>query len=190
MRNDLVSTIRYIESVPADLGTANAARRAAALTGALLREPPSRDEVCALLARYGEPEPVVLDDADVRALRAAAEELVAVFRARTADEAAGVLNGLLAAHAGPPRLTAHDGTPWHLHVDEADDASWARWFLASSSLALATVLADRQAPPGGICAAEDCMQPFVDLGRGKPRRFCSEPCATRTRVAAFRRRRR
>jgi CGNR zinc finger protein len=39
-------------------------------------------------------------------------------------------------------------------------------------------------------AAHDCTQPFVDLGRGAARRFCSEPCATRTRVAALRRRRR
>jgi predicted RNA-binding Zn ribbon-like protein len=176
--------------VPADLGTANAARRAAALTGALLRDPPERDEVEAVLLDYGEPEPLRLTDPDVQALRRAAERLLPVFRATTTDEAADLLNALLAKHAGPPRLTAHDGTPWHLHVDPTDDAPWATWFLASSSLALATVLADRQQPPGGICAAHDCTHPFVDLGGGAARRFCSEPCATRTRVAALRRRRR
>jgi predicted RNA-binding Zn ribbon-like protein len=176
--------------VPADLGTANAARRAAALTGALLRDPPSRDEVEAILLRYGEPEPPGLTDDDLAALGEAAARLLPVFEASTTDEAARRLNALLSDHAGPPRLTAHDATPWHLHVDEADDAPWAGWFLASSSLALATVLADRQAPPGGICAAHDCAQPFVDLGRGPARRFCSERCATRTRVAELRRRRR
>jgi predicted RNA-binding Zn ribbon-like protein len=176
--------------VPADLSTANAARRAAALTGALLREPPSTAEAEAILARYGEPEPVRLSDAELSALQEAAARLVDVFRAGTVDDAARALNALLADHAGPPRLTAHDATPWHLHVDPSDDAPWATWFLASSSLALATLLADRQAPPGGICAAHDCTQPFVDLGRGAPRRFCSEPCATRTRVAALRSRRR
>ena len=51
--------------VPADLGTANAARRAAALTGTLLRDPPERDEVEAVLLDYGEPEPVRLTDHEV-----------------------------------------------------------------------------------------------------------------------------
>jgi predicted RNA-binding Zn ribbon-like protein len=176
--------------MPAHLGTANAARRAADLLGALRRDPPARAEVEAVLIRYGEPEPVALTDDDLRALRAAATRLMPVFRARTADEAAALLNELLSEHAGPPRLTAHDGAPWHVHVDAADDAPWDEWFLASSSLALATVLAERQAPPGGICDAQDCTHPYVDLGRGKPRRFCSEACATRTRVAEFRRRRR
>jgi predicted RNA-binding Zn ribbon-like protein len=176
--------------VPADLGTANAARRAAALTGALLHDPPSRDEVEALFVDYGEPERPRLGDEDLSALRRAAERLLPVFRATTTDEAAELLNALLAKYAGPPRLTAHDDTPWHVHVDPTDDAPWATWFLASSSLALATLLADRQAPPGGICAAHDCTQPFVDLGRGAAQRFCSELCATRTRVAALRRRRR
>jgi predicted RNA-binding Zn ribbon-like protein len=176
--------------MPADLGTANAARRAAALTGALLRDPPERDEVEAVLLGYGEPEPPRLTDDELHALRGAAQRLLPVFAATTTDEAAEVLNALLARHAAPPRLTAHDGTPWHLHVDPTDDAPWATWFLASSSLALATLLADRQRPPGGICAAHDCAQPFVDLGGGAARRFCSELCATRTRVAALRRRRR
>jgi predicted RNA-binding Zn ribbon-like protein len=179
-----------LNAVPADLSTANAARRAAAMTGALLRDPPSRDEVEAVLLRYGEPEPPRLTGDDLVALRSAAARLMPVFEATTTDEAAQRLNALLAAHAAPPRLSAHDGTAWHLHVDDADDAPWATWFLASSSLALATVLADRQAPPGGICAAHDCTQPYVDLGAGAPRRFCSERCATRTRVAELRRRRR
>ena len=176
--------------MPADLGTANAARRAAALTGALLRDPPSRDELEAILVRYGEPEPPRLTDDDLAALTEAAAGLLPVFQATTTGEAAQRLNVLLSAHAAPPRLTDHDGTPWHLHVDDADDAPWATWFVASSSLALAMVLADRQAPPGGICAADGCSQPFVDLGRGPARRFCSERCATRTRVAELRRRRR
>jgi predicted RNA-binding Zn ribbon-like protein len=176
--------------MPADLGSANAAGRAAALTGALLRDPLSRDEVEAIFLGYGEPEPLRIADEDLAQLRDAARRLLPVFEARTTDEAAELLNRLLSEHAGPPRLTAHDGTPWHVHVDPSDDPPWAVWFLAASSLALATLLADRQAPPGGICAAHDCTQPFVDLGRGAARRFCSEACATRTRVAALRRRRR
>jgi hypothetical protein len=176
--------------VPADLGTANAARRAADLLGALRGDPVDRSEVEAVLLHYGEPEPIDLTADDLNALKLAAAKLTPVFHAATTDEAATLLNDLLAEYAGPPRLSAHDRTPWHLHVDAADDAPWDEWFLASSSLALASVLADRQAPPGGICHAHDCTHPYVDHGRGAQRRYCSEPCATRTRVAALRRRRR
>ena len=176
--------------MPVDLGTANAARRAADLTWALLREPFSPERVLTTLAEHGEPEPIMLGDTEVAALRSAADQLVEVFRATTLDEAAARLNALLTAHAAPPRLSAHDGTPWHLHVDSSDDAPWDEWFLASSSLALATVLTERQALPGGMCAAPDCVHPYVDLGRGVARRYCSDVCATRTRVAALRRRRR
>lgn len=172
--------------MPADLGTANAAQRAADLTWALRRDPVDRDQIAEILRRHGEPDPIELTDEDLTQLRAAAHALFAVFQATTLDEAATTLNALLADHAGPPRLTRHEGTPWHLHVDATDDAPWAAWLLASSSLALATILADRQAPPGGICHAAGCEHPYVDLGRGKPRRFCSEGCATKTRVAKFR----
>ena len=52
----------------------------------------------------------------------------------------------------PPRLTTHGGASrWHVHVDGSDDAPWAEWFLTSSCLALAVLLAERQAPPAGFC---------------------------------------
>jgi hypothetical protein len=97
--------------MPVDLGTANAARRAADLTWALLREPFSRERVLATLAEHGEPEPIMLGDPEVAALRSAAEQLVEVFRATTLDEAAARLNALLAGHAAPPRLSAHPTAP-------------------------------------------------------------------------------
>ena len=57
--------------MPVDLGIANAARRAADLTWALLREPFSRDRVLATLVDHGEPEPVTLSDSDLASLRGA-----------------------------------------------------------------------------------------------------------------------
>lgn len=38
------------------------------------------------------------------------------------------------------------------------------------------------------CAAEPCRDVFVDVSRNKSRRFCSERCANRYNVAAFRER--
>lgn len=144
--------------------------------------------VIAVLREHGEPEPIAVTDADVAAMQAVAARLHEVFAAPDAATAARLLNVILADAAGAPRLSSHDGTPWHLHLDSADDASWDEWFAASSAAALAGLLASRQAPPGGLCAAAGCGRPFVHLGGGTPRRYCSTRCATRERVAAHRRR--
>ncbi|WP_234312893.1 CGNR zinc finger domain-containing protein [Streptomyces seoulensis] len=102
--------------------------------------------------------------------------------------AAATLNRLLHAHTGRLRLSSHDGTtPWHPHLDRADDAPWAEWFLASSCLALTVLLWDRRRPPGGTCASPSCGNVYVTQGSGPPRRYCSRRCATRERVAAHRR---
>ena len=110
-----------------------------------------------------------------------------MFAAGDAGTAAGRINAQLAGRAHPPRLTTHGGTSgWHLHVDGSDDAPWAEWFLTSSCLALAVLLAERQAPPGGFCASPSCGRPFANTGRGAPRRYCSATCGTRERVARHR----
>jgi predicted RNA-binding Zn ribbon-like protein len=167
-----------------------AAERAAALTGLLTGgQPAGADEVAAVLRDFGEPEPIAITRADLAALRRVAARLREVFAAPDADTAARLLNHLLAASAGPPRLSSHDGTtPWHVHVDRADDAPWADWFAAASAAGLATLLAARQAVPGGLCAAPGCGAPFAATGGGSPRRYCSARCASRVRVTAYRER--
>ncbi|HXJ28473.1 MAG TPA: CGNR zinc finger domain-containing protein [Streptosporangiaceae bacterium] len=146
-----------------------------------------RAALVAVLRAYGEPEPVEISDADLGGLRQAAIPLGEVFAAGDAATAAGRINALLAGRARPPRLTTHGGTSgWHLHVDGSDDAPWPEWFVTSSCLALAVLLAERQAPPGGFCASPSCGRPFVNTGRGAARRYCSPACGTRERVARHR----
>ena len=140
-----------------------------------------------VLRAHGEPEPIEISAAGLDSLRQAALELREVFTAGDVTAAADTINGLLAGRAHPPRLTAHGGTSgWHLHVDGSDDAPWGEWFLTSSCLALAVLLAERQARPAGICASPSCGRPFVNVGRGAARRYCSATCGTRERVAAHR----
>jgi CGNR zinc finger protein len=146
-----------------------------------------RAALIAVLRAHGEPEPIEISDADLDGLRQAAIPLGEVLAAGDAATAAGRINALLAGRARAPRLTTHGGTSgWHLHVDGSDDAPWAEWFLTSSCLALAVLLAERQAPPGGFCASPSCGRPFVNTGRGAARRFCSPACGTRERVARHR----
>ena len=145
----------------------------------------------AVLRTHGEPEPVEISGADLAGLRQAALDLQEVFAAEDAATAADRINALLGARAHPPRLTTHGGgSGWHLHVDGSDDAPWAEWFLTSSCLALAVLLAERQARPAGFCRSPSCGRPFVNVGRGSARRYCSTACGTRERVAAHREARR
>ena len=177
----------------------DAAQRAADLLAVLL--PPAgpqnhrpspgsageRAAVIEVLRAHGEPAPIEISAAGLDGLRRAALELREVFAAGDVTAAADTINGLLAGRAHPPRLTTHGGVSgWHLHVDSSDDAPWGEWFLTASCLALAVLLAERQAPPAGICASPSCGRPFVNVGRGAARRYCSAACGTRERVAAHR----
>ena len=178
----------------------DAARRAAEIIDVLVPRPgrraqaarlagprDERAELSAVLRAHGEPEPLEISEADLAALRRAAADLREVFAASDVAAAADRINALLAAYAHPPRLTSHGGGyGWHLHVDSDDDAPWAQWFLTSSCLALAVLLAERQAPPAGLCGSPSCGKPFVNVGRGSARRYCSPACGTRERVAAHR----
>jgi predicted RNA-binding Zn ribbon-like protein len=153
---------------------------------AVLHEDPEPAEVERVLRDHGEADPR-LSGADVAELREAALELREVFAAADVREAASVINRLFAAYARPPRLTDHeDGYGWHLHVDAADDGPWGAWLVTSSALGLASLLAERQDVPGGLCASPSCGKAFAHTGGGSPRRFCSSRCATRERVAAHR----
>jgi hypothetical protein len=180
------------------LGTSvhDAAQRAADVLAVLLpragnpgssAQTGERGSLIAVLRAHGEPEPIEISDAELAGLRQAATDLREVFAAEDLASAADRINALLGARAHPPRLTTHGGgSGWHLHVDGSDDAPWAQWFLTSSCLALAVLLAERQAPPGGFCQSPSCGRPFVNVGRGAARRFCSTTCGTRERVAAHR----
>ncbi|MFE0705349.1 CGNR zinc finger domain-containing protein [Streptomyces sp. NPDC058872] len=165
------------------------ARRTAALVNVLADDGCAPAAVAEVLLAHGENAPVVLDPDDIAQMRAAADELREVFAAGTTEGAATVLNRLLREHTGTLRLTSHDGeSPWHPHLDRRDDAPWGEWLLASSCMALAVLVWDRQRPPGGICASGSCRNVFVSQGSGPERRYCSRRCATRERVAAHRRR--
>lgn len=137
-----------------------------------------------MLAIYGERTSVTAADLDD--LKAVGHKLYRVFETQNTTDTVTILNELLREYANQPRLTAHDGAAWHLHVDSSDHAPWAEWFAASSALALATLLAEKRRNPGGLCISPSCGKPFIDLGKGGGRSYCSPKCATRERVAKYR----
>ncbi|MEO3767288.1 CGNR zinc finger domain-containing protein [Streptomyces sp. B5E4] len=170
------------------------AQRLLDVANAVRRDPRiPRGDLARLLAAHGETPadlaPGAFTDADADALRGAARRMTAVLTEPDADRAAAALNDVFAECGARPRLSRHGDHPWHLHVDRGDDAGWADWFLASGALALAQILTEYGHPAWGECAAPDCTVLYLGTGPGSARRYCSTACASRTRVAAHRRRR-
>lgn len=182
--------MKSVKGVTFPMGSAvHAATRAAEIISVLITSE-EFDEVVkrqieTSLSRYGENNPKISPQ-EYAQLRPAAKELHHVFAAASETEAAYHINVLLSKYITIPRLTSHGNNPWHLHFDSSDDAAWAEWFITSSTFALAILLAEKQRKPGGICAAKTCNNPFVDLGKGGGRSYCSPRCATRERVANYR----
>jgi predicted RNA-binding Zn ribbon-like protein len=140
------------------------------------------------LADHGEQPPVRLDEAGAAAIAAVEAELRAVFDAPGVDDAAARVNRLLERAGGRPRLSDHDGTPWHLHLTD-DDATWAEWLAAVTGLGLARLLAEDGMARVGRCAAHGCRRVFAGGPRNHRRRYCSPACGNAARVAAYRARR-
>jgi predicted RNA-binding Zn ribbon-like protein len=111
-----------------------------------------------------------------------------VVEAESDGEVVTLLNALLAEYSPRPRLTDHDGS-LHLHYSDSS-ASFIARLGATVGIALAHVLTRDGRTRLGVCAADDCQDVFVDTSRNRSRRYCSETCASRTTVSAYRARQR
>ena len=193
-------TTRQEGRPPTVAGNANshgpvAAARVVALANALRLEPElGRSQLTAVLADYGEPLESLTEQSfseqDARRLSAAVERLAAILSETETDRAASGINAILAECGARPRLSRHDGSAWHLHVDRSDEAAWDEWLLASGAHALAQLLSDHGGIAWGVCHAHSCSAYYLAVGPGPTRRFCSATCSSRARVAEHRRRKR
>lgn len=177
---------------PLSLGSAMyTAKRAADITFVLQNKSNLSDadllmQLNKVLEEYGENSTV--ENSDLESLKTVARDLLVIFSVLDTKKAANLLNDLLKQYASRPRLTSHNGSFWHIHIDSSDDAPWDEWFATSSAMALAILLAEKQRNPGGLCASPGCGRPFIDTGKGGGRSYCSPRCATRERVSAYRKR--
>lgn len=138
------------------------------------------------------------DESDLPRLRAVRMRLRAVFEsAAEGDETRSVdlLNSLLVEYPVSPIVSGHDyldqaGRPrWHLHL--ADNAATATSnFTAVACMGLAVHLTELGADRLGICQAAPCRNAYLDTSTNRSRRYCSDRCATRANVAAYRARKR
>ncbi|GAA2123958.1 CGNR zinc finger domain-containing protein [Streptomyces synnematoformans] len=137
-------------------------------------------------------------DADVSRLRQVRGRLRTVFEAAAeGDEvrAVDMLNALLIDFPVSPQVSGHDlrdedGRPkWHLHIAEQSANSGAG-FAAAACMGLAVHLTDHGVDRLGLCTAPPCRNVFLDTSTNRSRRYCSDRCATRANVAAYRARKR
>jgi predicted RNA-binding Zn ribbon-like protein len=130
----------------------------------------------------------VVTSEEAEDLGALAARLRPVFIAAEAAEVDGVarlVNALLRDYRAAPQLSRHDDEPWHLHFSSTA-AGFAHAWGAGCATGLAVVVDGQATGRLGVCRADGCDRVYVDVSRNASRRFCSEACLNRTKVAAFR----
>ncbi len=131
--------------------------------------------------------PEDLAPADVDEARATARLVRAVALAETQPEVLTRLNELLALARPRPYATAHDGE-LHLHYARPD-APALEQLTTTVAMGLSQVVVQHGWQRLGVCSAEGCDDVYVDTSRNASRRYCSNTCASRSTVAAYRARR-
>lgn len=161
---------------------------AVALVNAVIDGADGHAELRALLREHGF-RWLEYDPADAVLYRTWGRTLRAFFTADDPDAAIRMLNELLLRAPLHPHLARHDGEPVHLHYAPPSAALPER-FRATTLVRLAELVVEHGLSRTGVCAADGCERVYADTSRAGRRRFCSESCANRTNVAAFRARHR
>ena len=106
------------------------------------------------------------------------------------DEAAALVNEILAEANARPYLARHDEWDWHLHVTRPD-APLVDRIAADAAMAFLDLIRADALGRLRICAAEDCEDVVIDLSKNSSKRYCDTGnCGNRTNVAAYRARKR
>jgi predicted RNA-binding Zn ribbon-like protein len=108
----------------------------------------------------------------------------AVAVARSQADVLSRLNELLALARPRPYATDHDGE-LHLHYARPD-ASVIEQLTTTVAMGLSQVVVQHGWQRLGVCSAEGCDNVYVDTSRNASRRYCSNTCASRSTVAAYR----
>jgi predicted RNA-binding Zn ribbon-like protein len=139
-----------------------------------------------------------VSEADVTRFRGVRGRLRSVFEAAEGGEevlAVDLLNSLLLEFPVSPQISGHDfrdedGRPkWHLHLAEHPSNATAG-YTAIACMGLAFHLTEYGVDRLGLCQAPPCRNAYLDTSTNRSRRYCSDRCATRANVAAYRARKR
>jgi predicted RNA-binding Zn ribbon-like protein len=154
---------------------ANAERAEPDWAGAFLR---AHDEW------FTTPQPLELSARDVTRAGEVADLVRAVAEAGSQPEVIDRLNELLDRAKPQPYATDHDGE-LHLHY-ASPEAPVLEQLTTTVAMGLSSVVAQHGWQRLGTCSAEGCDDVYVDTSRNASRRYCSNTCASRSTVAAYR----
>jgi predicted RNA-binding Zn ribbon-like protein len=130
------------------------------------------------------PNPAGLSATDTARAAETADLVRAVAVAGSQEEVLTRLNELLSRARPRPYATDHDGE-LHLHY-AAPGTPAVQQLTTTVAMGLASVVAQHGWQRLGICSAEGCDNVYVDTSRNASRRYCSNTCASRSTVAAYR----
>lgn len=123
---------------------------------------------------------------DLEVTRRVRTSLRSVFAATELNTAMGLLNDLLTEFTTAPRLV-DDPSDQGLHIHfEPSKLAVGPWLGAITAVGMAFMLADEGLDRLGLCASTSCQRGFLDISKNRQKRFCSERCAHRESVAAYR----
>jgi predicted RNA-binding Zn ribbon-like protein len=129
-----------------------------------------------------------LSAGDAAQVQETAQLVRAVALASSGPEVKERLNALLELASPRPYATDHDGD-LHLHYARPD-AGVLEQLTTTVAMGLSQVVVQHGWQRLGVCSAEGCGNVYVDTSRNASRRYCSNTCASRSTVAAYRARRR
>ena len=128
--------------------------------------------------------PLELSSRDAERAAGTADLVRAIAAADDRDEVIAQLNELLALARPEPYATDHDGE-LHLHYARPE-APPLEQLTTTVAMGLSHVVAQHGWQRLGVCSAEGCDDVYVDTSRNASRRYCSNTCASRSTVAAYR----
>ena len=157
-------------------------------TGGHDYRPPDREalveQFSRLLTSHWAGEVMETPDAATR-LEQMAQAFRTVFQASGDAETADAINRLLRRYGTRPYLAVSPDQTTHLHfhgVAETPVESLGGEFAAGLALVVDAYGQGRL----GICSAHHCDRVYVDLTRNGSRRYCSNACGARAKMAAYR----
>ena len=142
----------------------------------------------AFLRTHGYPRAGAADRSDLDAVRAIRPTLRALLTAER-DDAAVMVNEVLARSATAPQLVRHADVDWHIHA-VPDDRPLAERIQVETAMALIDLIRADEMSRLSVCAGADCDGIVLDLTRNRSKVFCSPACGNAAAVAAYRARRR
>ncbi len=146
------------------------------------------------LVRFLGQHDVTVDDSvtqdDLEAVRGLRETLRMIWNAPDASDSQQRLNGLL--ESAPVTLSLEDASDDAVTLQFTPDAEAAvvDRLAVLCAVGLVGVIQQHGIDRMRACASAPCRDVFIDTSRNKTRRFCSDRCANRYNVAAFRERKR